>query len=266
MLCLQKFPLTLPIFDSLDKNISMNQLTNFADSRLINGCIYCGGAAETRDHVPSKCLLDQPYPENLPVVGCCEKCNQEFSRDEQYLVCLLESVLCGSTDPEKISRPSVTRMMENVPALRKRIENSKTENNGQIAFLPEWERINNVMLKLARGHAAFELSQICRKEPNHFWCGPLLLLPQEGREAFDSVHFQQNFGEVGSRNMQRLQVIQMTRESETGQLENVNMIVNDWVDVQDGLYRFQTIDEMGSLVIRILIAEYLACEVSWELT
>lgn len=160
----------------------MNQVHNLADNRLINGCIYCGGLADTRDHVPSKCLLEPPYPTNLSVVDCCDSCNQDFSKDEQYFVCLLESVLCGSTDPAKIKRPSVARVMENSPALRQRIESSKTEINGQTAFIPETERIKKVMLKLARGHAAFELSQPCREEPDHFWCCPLLLLSQEDRE------------------------------------------------------------------------------------
>jgi hypothetical protein len=241
----------------------MNQLINFADNRLIRGCIYCGGPADTRDHVPSKCLLEQPYPTNLPVVGCCDTCNQDFSKDEQYFVCLIESALCGSTDPEKIRRASVARMMQNSPALRQRIENSKTEVNGQIAFVPEIERINNVMLKLARGHAAFELSQPCSEKPDHFWCGPLSSLPQENREAFNSVHFQQVFGEVGSRNMQSLMVTQMTRVSENGERQNIGMLINDWVDVQDDQYRFIAIDDMGQIVIRIVVAVYFACEVAW---
>ncbi|MFT3823998.1 MAG: hypothetical protein QM731_08755 [Chitinophagaceae bacterium] len=151
----------------------MDQLKPFADNRLINGCIYCGGPADTRDHVPSKCLLDRPYPENLPVVWCCETCNHNFSKDEEYFVCLLECVLCGSTDSEKIKRPSIAKILQNSPSLRKRIEASRIEVDGQVAFTPEIERINNVMLKLARGHAAFELSQLCREEPDHFWCGPL---------------------------------------------------------------------------------------------
>ena len=29
----------------------MDRLEDFADDRLINGCIYCGGPAETEDHV-----------------------------------------------------------------------------------------------------------------------------------------------------------------------------------------------------------------------
>ncbi|WP_439697015.1 hypothetical protein ACFGVS_00635 [Mucilaginibacter sp. AW1-7] len=241
----------------------MDQLNNYADNRLIRGCIYCGGSADTRDHVPSKCLLDPPYPPNLPVVGCCDSCNQNFSKDEEYFVCIIESALCGSTDPEKIGRPSVARIMQKSPGLRKRIENSRTEVNGQTAFIPETERIYNVMLKLARGHAAFELSQTCRTEPDHFWCGPLSSLPQENQEAFHSVHFQQIFGEVGSRNMQRLLVTQVTMQSDTGEQRNIGMLINDWIDVQDDQYRYIAIDDMGTLIIRIVVAEYFACEVAW---
>jgi hypothetical protein len=153
--------------------------------------------------------------------------------------------------------------MQNSPALRQRIENSKTEVDGQIAFIPEIERINNVMLKLARGHAAFELSQPCRTKPDHFWCGPLLLLPKECREAFDSAHVQQVSGEIGSRNMQRSLVTQTTRLAENGEQQNIGMLINDWVDVQDDRYRFLAIDDMGQIVIRIVIAEYFACEVAW---
>lgn len=32
------------------------------DSRLVGGCVFCGGEPGTRDHVPSKVLLDDPLP------------------------------------------------------------------------------------------------------------------------------------------------------------------------------------------------------------
>ncbi|MGJ1396476.1 hypothetical protein [Sphingobacterium multivorum] len=242
----------------------MDQLNNYADTRLIDGCIYCGGSPETRDHVPSKCLLDQPYPANLPVVGCCEECNQGFSKDEQYFVCLLECVLCGSTNLENLSRQSVVRMLKKSPALLKRIEGSRQEIEGQIVFTPEYERINNVMLKLARGHAAYELSHPCREKPEHFWCGPLSLLPQDNREVFHSVHFQEMLGEVGSRNLQRLLVTDVIFGSENRDKQNIRMLINDWIDVQDNRYRYIAIDDMGLLIIRIVLSEYFACEVAWK--
>jgi len=241
----------------------MDQLNNYADSRLINGCIYCGAPADTRDHVPSKCLLEAPYPTNLPVVGCCDACNQSFSIDEEYFVCLIESALCGSTDPAKISRRSVARKMEQSISLRKRIEDSRRVVDGQSGFFVEIERVEKVMLKLARGHAAFELSQICNSTPDHFWCGTISSLSQEDQNTFHSVHFQEILGEIGSRNQQRLIVMQMTIPCGTGEQQNVGMLINDWIDVQDKSYRYIAIDDMGMLIIRIVIAEFYACEVSW---
>ena len=242
----------------------MDQLTDFADDRLIRGCIYCGGTAETRDHVPSRCLLEKPYPTNLPVVGCCDTCNQSFSLDEEYLVCLVESVLCGSTDPDDIKRPSVARKMRKSPALRARIEQSRTVQDGQDAFVPEWDRIANVMLKLARGHAAFDLSQLRREEPDHFWCDALSTLPEDQRERFVAPHKQHMIGEVGSRNLQRMFILQATLQSESGDEQNMAVLINDWVNVQDGLYRYIAIDDSGGVVIRILLSETLACEVAWN--
>lgn len=244
----------------------MDQLQNFADSRLVNGCIYCGGPAETRDHVPSKILLEPPYPENLPVVGCCEQCNQSFSKDEEYFACLLEAVLVGSADPICIKRPSVARSLLRSPALQARIEASKRQVDGRTEFVSETDRVMNVMLKLARGHAAYELSQPCREAPDHFWCGPLASMSEQMRESFDAAHVQQLLGEIGSRAHQRMLVTQMVLRSQTGEESRAELLVNDWVEVQDGYYRYLAIDDVGGLVVRIVVAEYLACEVAWGIS
>ena len=265
IIALATVPLQVSCLPTITDSGQVDQLRDYADSRLLSGCIYCGGPAETRDHVPSRCLLDRPYPENLPVVGCCKKCNKGFSGDEQYLVCLVESALCGSTDPSKIQRPSVARILQNTPALRARIEAAKTETNDHVMFAVEHPRVANVMLKLARGHAAFELSQPCRIEPDHFWCQQLTDLPAAARKEFDAAHVQDVFGEVGSRGMQRMLVTQVTLQSESGDQRQLGLIVNDWVEVQDGRYRYLAIDDVGGVVIRIIVSEYLACEVAWRL-
>lgn len=243
----------------------MDQLLDLADDRLINGCIYCGGHADTRDHVPSRILLDPPYPENLPVVGACEACNQGFSKDEQYIVCLLAAVQAGSTDPDKIRRASVARAMERSLPLRSRIESAKSTWNDRIIFIPEEDRLRNVMLKQARGHAAFELSQPCTKEPDHYWCGALEKLCEDQRENFNAVHIQQLFGEICSRNIQRMYAAEVTLESESGGQDKMHLMINDWVEVQEGNYRYLAIDDIHGIIIRIVIADYLACEVGWNI-
>jgi hypothetical protein len=55
-------------------------------------CVYCGNAADTRDHVPPKLLYKKPYPENLPTVPCCSPCNGAWSSDEQYFKVALSFV------------------------------------------------------------------------------------------------------------------------------------------------------------------------------
>lgn len=71
------------------------------------------------------------------------------------------------------------------------------------------------------------------------------------------------FGEIGSRGLQRMLVTEMVLRSQTGEESEVRLLLNDWVDVQDGYYRYLAIDDIGGLVIRIVVAEYLACEVAW---
>lgn len=242
----------------------MDQINSFADDRLLTGCVYCGGPAETRDHVPSKCLLELPYPENLPVVGACQTCNQGSSLDEEYLICLIESVICGSNDPDKMNRPSVARAMRRSTALRALIESTRTVEGDHIQYTADVQRVAAVMLKLARGHAAFELSQSCREAPDRIWFGPLQTMSEDEREAFEAAPAQDVLGEVGSRGMQRMMIAQVVLESESGKRIEQRLIVNDWVDVQDDVYRYLAIIGHDGVIIRMVVAEYLGCEVFWK--
>lgn len=241
----------------------MEQLRDYADERLVNGCIYCGGPEETREHVPSRVFLDAPFPENLPVVGACQSCNNGFSQDEQYLASLIESVIAGSTDPELIRREKVANILRKTPSLRAKLEAAKRVLNGQAQFQVEEDRVKNVLLKLARGHAVFELSSLCKAEPQSFWWSPLELLDEAHREAFEDIQVVQMFGEVGSRNLQRLFVTQITSQTTAGETSVQNLLINDWVEVQTDRYRYHAIDEGATKIIKIVIGEYLACEARW---
>ncbi len=238
----------------------MQQIIPFSDDRLTRGCIYCGGVADTRDHVPSKCLLDKPYPDNLPVVGCCYDCNQSFSSDEIYFACFIECVKSGSTNFKYINREYIKNIFRKTPSLHKRIENATKIENDQIEFYPEIERVKNVLLKLAKGHTAFELSIVRKDEPRNFWFGLIKSLPEANQVDFNSVHFQENVGEIGSRSMQRFLVTSLINKN-GGQ---DNFIINDWLDVQDNKYRYITIDDQGMVIVRIVIDEIWGCEVAWE--
>jgi len=242
----------------------VDQLKDYADDRLLHGCIYCDfGNEETRDHVPSRVFLDQPFPTNLPVVPACNSCNNGFSSDEKYLACLIECAIAGSTDPDRIQRPRVATMLRTTPALSARIEAAKSIIDGRVCFTAEEGRVENVIRKLARGHAAFELSMPLRRQPTSLMWWPISQMTDEEIESFDAAYITSNFGEVGSRGLQRLLVTQVKLKSSTGQMSSMNLLVNDWVDVQEGRYRYLAIDNSEGVKIKIIIAEFLACEVTW---
>lgn len=241
----------------------MDHLENLADNRLIDGCVYCGDFVQTREHIPSRVFLDSPLPENLPVVGSCEECNLGYSMDEEYLACLIESTIAGTTDPTQIRRSKVSRILLTKPHLRARIESAKAIVDGHTHFSPESNRVKNVLLKLARGHVAFELGRLRRDAPSSIWWCPLHLMTTEHYESFNACHVVHMFGEVGSRGMQRLFATQVCLRALDGSEKKLNLVVNDWIDVQENRYRYLAIDDIDGIKIRIVIAEYLGCEVVW---
>jgi hypothetical protein len=229
----------------------MEQIRDYSDERLHGKCVFCGGPDETADHVPSRVFLDKPYPENLPCVPACHKCNSGFSLDEEYLACLIGCVKAGSADPKAMHRPKVARTLEQKPDLASRILSGRTEGPSGPIFTPEADRVRNVIVKLARGHAAFEFAATALKEPLHCAIVPLDILTEAQRNAFEKVPTSEIWPEVGSRAMSRLLI------TSEGQL-----FTEDWIEVQPERYRYAAIPD-GGIFIRLVIDEYLAAEVRW---
>jgi len=227
----------------------MEQVPNYADLRQTSFCAYCAGKTETRDHVPSKVFLDEPYPDNLPVVPACQCCNESFSLDEQYVACLIECVINGSVKPDDVKREKIRRILERKPTLVSKFREALQETAEGKSFRVETERVRNVILKLAMGHALFELNEPQFGKPSIVNCVPLLSMAREVLEDFETPPQSSVWPEVGSRASQRLVV------DEPG--------ASLWIVAQPGRYRYLTSVGHGVLV-RIVISEYLACEVAWR--
>ncbi len=228
----------------------MLQLKTYGDERELAFCAFCGGDPATRDHCPSRVLLDEPYPDNLPVVGACAKCNSNFSADEEYLACLVGCVLAGSTDPLKIHRPKIQRILADKPALRSRIEQARAVVGEDTVFQAEMHRVHAVVTKLAQGHALYELHLPCRGKPTAIGVKPLALMTDREREHFEFPTAPLLWPEVGSRAMQRLLIDGASPDA-------------PWIVVQEGMYRLH-VSPANGVQIRIVINEYLACHVPWE--
>ena len=161
-------PAMSPFGKRLAKGAVMDQVPNYGDVRTLAFGAVCCGPTGTRDHCPSRVFLDAPLPGNLPVVPACAACNGGFSLGEEYLAWLVACVVAGTTDPKALGRDKIRRILSDQPALRARIEQSKTVADGQVIFMPDTVRARKVLVKLAQGHALYELHESCARDPDYF--------------------------------------------------------------------------------------------------
>ena len=221
----------------------MRQIINYGDHRIgDHTCAYCGVYADTRDHVPSKVLLDEPYPPELPVVWACRACNISFSADEAYLACIVD-LACNNGVPK---RENIKKILAKTPLLREKLKQCETANfSNEFSMQVDGNRVKNIMMKLARGHVLFEINEIYLEEPEYISFIPLHMLSESDRKNFEAYKNQSIFPETGSRAMTRA-VSEMP----------------GWINVQEGLYRY-CVSWSGSTIVKIVIGEYLACQVVW---
>lgn len=223
----------------------MEQLRNYGDTRQSSRCAYCVGSADTRNHVPSRVLLDEPYPANLLVVSACRRCNNSASLDEEYVACVVDCALIGQARPSQAHRPKVREILERKPAVAALVEQGRRTSDSGVTFAVDAARVRHVFLKLARGHAAFELNEPQFDEPSTIVCAPRGALEPATRAAFAPLR-SSVWPEVGSRAMRRV----------------ATSTTSTWVTVQPGRYRYLT-HAADLVVVRMVLSEWLYCEVSW---
>ena len=226
----------------------------FIDNRFQGVCTYCGAYPDNRDHVPSKVLLETPYPDNLPVVESCIVCNEGFSKDEEYLACFIECVKKGTTDYDETFRLKVAKTLEARPLIKQRIESSKvtSDQSSEIIWEPEIDRVNNVVLKLAQGHMTYELGLQHYEAPVVMDITPAPLMTEEDKLNFYSSleYGELLYPEIGSRGF-----INVAKEKSSA--------YGEWNIIQKGFYEYM-LGQSGVDWVKFIISDYLACKVVWE--
>ena len=219
------------------------------DWRLDNICVYCGALADTLDHVPSKCFLDEPYPKNLRGVQYCGKCNHKFSSDEEYVSCLIDCMKEKTTNPNMIKREKTRKTLLHSAKLLKRI-------TGQFRMFADIEvcdieksRLELVMYKLAFGHLAYENNSINWDSEYKVDMWVLENMSKPLLNDFEMPYCGEVVPEICSNCSYNILV---------GFDDSINY--SDWIVVQDGRYRYCVSPD--STKVKFVIAEYLAVEVS----
>ena len=193
-----------------------------------------------------------PIPDNLPVVDICQSCNAGFSRDEEYVVALLATVICGSTSPDPTRFPVAARSLTHSARLRERLERARRVQatlwgDSETQWTTESDRVDRVIVKNARGHILFELGKPALGPPSYIKLTPLQLMSAQHLDQFENATSTPPWPEVGSRSMQR---------AVTGEISQ-----KGWLTVQKRVYRFAVSEPS---YVRIVLYDYLAAEVAWE--
>lgn len=216
--------------------------------RLQNVCAYCGEYADTEDHVPSKCFLDKPLPQNPPVVPCCLKCNASFTGDEEYVFCLIECMKAGTTNPMLLERLKARETLLHSQGLRLRLVDQYQDFGGVKVWKYERERLERVIRKLAFGHLAYENENLLfDAEYNILRCKALPDMNPQERDMFEMPYIDTLLPEIGVRALGNCLLL------------NGSINLSLWHIVQPNRYRYCTSAEGHK--VKFVIAEYLAVEV-----
>jgi hypothetical protein len=165
----------------------------------------------------------------------------------------------GSVFEKDIKRSKISRILLDKPALFERLRKAcliREHIDGYDTMLSvETDRLKNIMLKLARGHAYYELSEHLTRKPSTINIYLLPYMKSGVREAFEHVPRLTFTPEIGSRAMQRALVFTRPEES---------ALIQPWVEVQPDQYRYLAWSDIEGAGVRIVISEYLASEIFWE--
>lgn len=219
-------------------------------------CIYCGALAKTREHIPSRVLLDEPYPENLYTLPACYECNNSFSHDEVYVASVIE-ILSRIIIPKYKRRIGIDKSLEKNPQLKYKIEDEIIYRIEQgLDYKLDINRLDNILLKLAKGHAAFELSEYnFDKYEISIQTFSRDQVSIKEWDRFNGIEELEYSNEIGSRSIDNIYVIENNHES---------IIVIDWNVVQEKRYKYLAMIINGEIVIKIVINEYFAAIVTWS--
>jgi len=191
-----------------------------------NFCLYCGSIADTRDHLPTQALLKEPYPKDLSVIPACNRCNNGFSNDEDYVSSFLFEL------KQKVENKFDDRI------------NESKKHSCKIEM--------NIIKKIAIGHVGYVYdyltfdSRIVLKYKFIFELSNIELLTYN-----DVFKYNEISPEIGSRAM----FITINQENDE------SYVFSDWVVVQEGVYRYYTEVFDDFAIVKIVIYEILLCDV-----
>ena len=224
----------------------MKQREMRGDIRVGECCIFCHRyfSELTREHTPSKILMNEPLPENLPIVYSCKECNSSFSLDEEYIACIIECARCKSTQICDLERLKVRQILLKQKNLYDKIKRDNGAN--------DINRMKNVVTKLSICHLLFETNTLVEHNPDYF-----------------NFFFRDNVSIDKIDNFNKVNEIYIMPEISRCYdnillMDSGEKLFYNWVTVQEGQYRYLCEYAEEMYVVKIVISEYAYFEIRWK--
>jgi hypothetical protein len=221
-------------------------------------CIYCHcESASTRDHIPPRVFLDEPYPSYLDVVPACDLCNKSFSSDELYVSCYLDLFRNFLSDNNIKLRSKTIKALKYDESLLKKLNEQIYVKSDQVMSFNS-SSFNRILEKLSLGH-------ICRMHDRVIYDKKSIIIEykflnqmtREDLSVFDETFSVEIAGEIGSDYVERLYVRTSINNSNSS-----SDIIADWSYIQNGNYRYLAFIDNGTYKIKISIFEVIFIEAS----
>ena len=231
-------------------------------------CIYCGGNAITKEHCPTRGLMLKPRPFDLPTLPACEKCNNSFSSDEMYTVSLVKALNTFLNNGEE------TGLEMNI-STRQEVNDAKKEAEfiAKSGYYRDDKRLRNTLIKLAVGHAIFELTigyagQLYKEADINVEYYFRHFISPDKWEKFNQLEVIEtnNIPEIGSRLFRNIYVVSVKRKKESGRKIKTECIALDWTNVQEGKYKYIALLKGNEIVVKIFIWNTIYAKVTFFLS
>lgn len=222
----------------------------FADTRLLERCILCGGRPSTRDHAPPKIFLDDPLPDNLPVVSMCRTCNTSASADVRraaYVACAIDVARCGGLIG---LRSKVAAALTHSPGLATRLHDARRiEDDHVVGVEVDVARFTRVFEKIGRGLMAYADGDPHGSDPNAVWSVLEDLSPEATKDFLDASPVQ-FLPEIGSRSFVTL--------------FGTDPSTVRWTSLQPGRFSYMVDRTEHGTEVRMLLSDYVVARCTFN--
>jgi len=123
-------------------------------------CVYCGAPATTDDHVIGSKFFLEPQRGNLPKVPACERCNNEKSHLEDYLMVVLGF---GAVHPDAATNLAtlVARRLEKNLKLKRELA-AGYDASGETTIPFDHQKLEKLFAMIAQGLASYHWGVLLR--------------------------------------------------------------------------------------------------------